>query len=213
MNNSVSKNTSTKSKGKKENKSFYKKRYVMLAGLILVVGVAVYLNWQYNLSNGNFDTTQVLAGDSQVEDSVKNYGDAAFVNASSDSAVDDAAVNGQADSTDEYFAQARLTRQNTRDEAVALIEESLNSVKVSDDIKAQAAIEVAQIAKRIEDEGKIENLIKAKGFEDCMVYLDGENADVVVKSQGLSESQVIQIKDIVQSQTDSSGNIKIVEVE
>lgn len=213
MNNSVSKNTSAKSKGKNENKSFYKKRYVMLAGLILIIGVAVYLNWQYNLSDGDFDATQVLAGDSQVEDSVKNYGDAAFVNASSDSSIDDLAVAGQADSSDEYFAQARLTRQNTRDEAVALIEENLSSVKVSDEVKAQAALEIAQIAKRIEEEGKIENLIKAKGFEDCMVYLDGENADVVVKSQGLSDSQVIQIKDIVQSQSDSSGNIKIVEVE
>lgn len=213
MNNGMNKNTSAKSKSNKENKSFYKKRYVLLAGLILVVGMAVYLNWQYNLNNGDFDATEVLANDGQVEDSAKNYGDAAFVNASSDSAVDAPAVSGQANSTDEYFAEARLTRQNTRDEAIALIEENLSSVKVSDEIKAEAALAVAQIAKRIEEEGKIENLIKAKGFTDCMVYLDGENADVVVKSQGLSDSEVIQIKDIVQSQTDLSGNIKIVEVE
>lgn len=46
-----------------------------------------------------------------------------------------------------------------------------------------------------------------------MVYLDGENADVVVKSpETLVSSQVIQIKDIVQSQADISGEIKIVEV-
>lgn len=213
MNNSINKNTSAKSNGKKEKKRFYKKQYIMLAGLILIVGVAVYLNWRFNLSDADFDATQVLAGENQVEDSVKNYGDAAFVNASSDSSIDDLTASGQADSTDEYFAQARLTRQNTRDQAVALIKENLSSVKISDEVKAQATLEITQIAKRIEEEGKIENLIKAKGFEDCMVYLDGENADVVVKSQGLSDSQAIQIKDIVQSQTDLSGNIKIVEVE
>ncbi len=192
----------------------FKKRYIALAGLVLVLGLAVYLNWRFNVEDKELQATRVLAEDQAMEDAAKNYGDAAFVNASSDSIVPSSSTaNTTSGSTSEYFAQARLTRQQTRDDAISVIRETLNDVKVSEDVKSAAALEIANIAKQIENEGKIENLIKAKGFEECMVYLDGENADVVVKSpEALISSQVIQIKDIVQSQADISGEIKIVEV-
>ena len=194
--------------------NIFKKRYIALAGLVLVLGLAVYLNWRFNVEDKELQATRVLAEDQAMEDAAKNYGDAAFVNASSDSIVPSSSTaNTTSGSTSEYFAQARLTRQQTRDDAISVIRETLNDVKVSEDVKSAAALEIANIAKQIENEGKIENLIKAKGFEECMVYLDGENADVVVKSpEALISSQVIQIKDIVQSQADISGEIKIVEV-
>ena len=48
----------------------------------------------------------------------------------------------------------------------------------------------------IESETVIEDLVKASGFEDCVVYLDGENASIVVKSDGLTPAQAAQIKEI-----------------
>ena len=38
------------------------------------------------------------------------------------------------------------------------------------------------MAEAIEKEGKIENLIKSKGFQECMVYYDAERVDVIVKT-------------------------------
>ena len=63
------------------------------------------------------------------------------------------------------------------------------------------ALKAAELAKSIETEGKIENLIKAKGFTDCMVYYDTDNVDVVVKTEGLEAAQVAQMKDIILKET------------
>ena len=65
----------------------------------------------------------------------------------------------------------------------------------------------------IESETVIEDLIKASGFEDCVVYLDGDNASIVVKSDGLTAAQAAQIKDILLSEVDvANENIRIFEV-
>lgn len=70
-----------------------------------------------------------------------------------------------------------------------------------------------QIATDIETEGKIENLIKAKGFEDCMVYISEDSADVMVKTDGLLANEAAVIKDIVIQTTDIPvENVKILEV-
>ena len=65
----------------------------------------------------------------------------------------------------------------------------------------------------IESETVIEDLIKASGFEDCVVYIDGDNASIVVKTNGLTTAQAAQIKDILLSEvTIPNENIRIFEV-
>ena len=64
----------------------------------------------------------------------------------------------------------------------------------------------------IEKEGKIENLIKAKGFSECMVYYDTERVDVIVKTEGLLENEVAQMKDIIVNEVSvPDENISIIE--
>ncbi|MBQ1464599.1 MAG: SpoIIIAH-like family protein, partial [Ruminococcus sp.] len=49
--------------------------------------------------------------------------------------------------------------------------------------------------------------------EDCVAYLDGESAKIVVKSEGLDKAQAAAIKDIILSETDVlAENIRIFEV-
>lgn len=100
-----------------------------------------------------------------------------------------------------YFAEAKVTRQRSRDESVETLKNMMASADVDPDIKAEMALKATEIAKSIETEGKIENLIKAKGFEDCMVYYDTDNVDVVVKTEGLEADQVAQMKDIILKET------------
>jgi stage III sporulation protein AH len=75
------------------------------------------------------------------------------------------------------------------------------------------ALDAVEVSKMIESEGKIESLIKAQGFEDCVAYLDGTSAKIVVKTEGLDKAQAAAIKDIILSETEvSSENIRIFEV-
>lgn len=64
-------------------------------------------------------------------------------------------------------------------------------------------------------ESDIENLVKAKGFADCVVFIDGENVDLAVKTgpEGLSKNEVAQLRDIILGKVQTSAqNISIVEV-
>ena len=82
------------------------------------------------------------------------------------------------------------------------------------DQMTQLTMEAADIAKSIETEGKIENLIKAKGFQECMVYLADDKIDVLVKCSGMTDSEAAQIKDVILGEVavpDSS--ISIIEIQ
>lgn len=174
------------------------KKHIILATLVMALCVAVYLNYRFNQSGEDLLATQV------VEEN-KSYGEAQF--------VDGTAAGQDAQESEAYFAEAKLTRSKSRDEAVDAMKTMLQDSALSADEKAQLTMKAAQIAESIETEGKMENLIKAKGFTDCMVYFDSDKVDVVVKTEGLQENEVAQIRDIVISETQAPlENISIIEV-
>ena len=70
-----------------------------------------------------------------------------------------------------------------------------------------------EITANMELETKIESIIKAKGFDDCIVYISGDYADVMVQTEGLLETEAALIKEaIIQETTVPVENISIVEV-
>lgn len=165
------------------------KKHILLAFLVLTLSVAVFLNWAYN--------DDVLKTSLNEED--KNFGDAQFV---------DSAYEGEA-----FFAEAKQTRQKSRDEAVMTLQQLIESKEVSAEQKSELALKTADMADKMEKEGKIENLIKAKGFEECMVYYDDERVDVIVRTNGLENEDVAKMKDIILKEVSiPSENIAIIEV-
>ncbi|MBC8584201.1 SpoIIIAH-like family protein [Youxingia wuxianensis] len=176
------------------------KKQIILASLIVGLGIAVYVNYQFAQADGDLTATNALGEE-------KSYGDAQLVDAQGNT-ID--ASDGEA-----YFAEAKLTRERSRDEAVETLAQMMQEADVDPDIKAEMSLKAVELAKSIETEGKIENLIKAKGFDECMVYYDTENVDVVVKTEGegLGTDQVAQMKDIIIKETSIPvENISIVEI-
>ncbi len=169
------------------------KKQIILASLTLFLGLAIYVNYAMNSGENEIKTTKVVNAKSS------NYGVADFVNETTDE--------------DDYFAQARLDRMTSRDEATQTLEMIMNGGDSTDEEKEVASEEAVSISQLIESESKIENLIKAAGYEDCVVYLDGTSANIVVKSDGLQTAQAAQIKDILLSEVDVlNENIKIIDV-
>ena len=168
------------------------KKTIILACLTLVLGVAIYLNYAFTAGK---DLQTANAANSNTGG---NYGDAEYVNG---------------DKTKDYFAQARLDKISKRDEAVQTLQTLLGGGDITADEKATMTQDAVNISKLVETEGVVENLIKAQGFSDCVVYLDGKSANVVVKSEGLVPSEAAQIKQIILNQvTVPAENITIFEV-
>lgn len=196
-----------------------KKRQLILAMLIIALGAAVYLNWQF-ADNGSIltATTQATQQDnSSSENSEKALGDTTYVNTNADQNAQNAQSstqdNGMTPSANEYFSSARLARKQARDSANETLKTTINDPNITDDVKKSAVDQSAKIAANIEAEANIENMVKAKGFKDCMAYVENNQCTVNVFTTGLLDSEAIVIKDIVSSQTGMSySNIKIVEV-
>ena len=103
--------------------------------------------------------------------------------------------------TDTYFAAAELSRDQARDEALAVLQTVLDSEDALEETKNQALSDISRIALEIEKEANIESLIRAKGFEDCIAVLSGDSASIIVKSDTeLLQNHVAQISEIVYEQ-------------
>jgi stage III sporulation protein AH len=184
------------------------KRQIILASLVLGLGIAVYLNWQYTSSVIDLPVTNAV-GDEAAE-----YGEAQFVDGEPLDEEDlTAEVNAMQDGEETFFVEAKLSRQKARDEAVETLAVLLDDTELPDEQKAELAVRASDLAGSIEKEGKIENLLKAKGFTDVMVYYDTERADVILKTEGLSVEEAAQIKDVILKETEiTAENISIVEI-
>lgn len=178
-----------------------RKKHIIMSCLTLMLGIAVYVNYvtaPEPLDDGNIP---VSAGEVNSEDN-ENYGEAELVS-------NDISETASYD----YFAQARLDKMNSRDEAVQTLQTVMGGGDVTEDEMVTKALDAVEVSKLIESEGTIESLIKSQGFEDCVAYLDGESAKVVVKTEGLDKTQAAAIKEIILGEAEiSAENIRIFEV-
>lgn len=171
------------------------KKQIIMTCLTLMLAIAVYINYT---TAPKLSDKSGQAASAEMNDIV-SYGDTEFVNA-------------EAGGTD-YFAQARLDRMNNRDEAVQTLQTMIGGGDVSEDEMVVNALDAVQVSKLIEAEGTIESLVKAQGFEDCVAYLDGASAKVVVKTEGLDKAQAAAIKEVILGETEvPAENIRIFEV-
>ena len=171
------------------------KKHIIVACLTLILGVAVYMNYAFASVEDEITADSVAASET-VE--VSNYGEAAFVSSEGEN---------------DYFAQVRLARMTSRDEAVETLSSILGGGDISDEENAIYTNEAMTLSALSESENTIESLIKAQGFQDCVVYLNDTSANIVVKSDGLIPAEAAQIKDILLTEvTIPAENIRIFEV-
>lgn len=185
--------------------------------------VAVYLNWQYARTGVSLNEEAVnvsAAVETQAEPTAevvtdglmteaeavssagKNYGEAQLVSVANDSGA-------------KFFEEARLKRQKAHDAALDTIQKTLKSSGLSAEEKKTYAQELTGNLEDLHAENEIETLVKAKGFADCLCFLQSGRADLTVMTAGdaLTAAQVAQIRDIVLSKSSvTAQNITVVEV-
>jgi stage III sporulation protein AH len=183
------------------------KRNAVIATVLLFVCAAAYLNWSYNEKWDSTDSAMAEAEDAaqaQADEEYAALGD-------SDGEV------GEAESTDvsDYFAAARLTRQQSRDEALSRLESAASAESASQEVIDSAMEAIAAMASWSMLESQIENELLAKDFADCVVYLSEVGATVAVPApeEGLSEAAVARVSDTVTSVAGIDlTQLKIIEV-
>lgn len=177
----------------KKGKVFTKGQAILVI-MVLCLGAAVWLNMKFSSSE-------------------KYLGEATYVNkkTSSTEAVQTSAKVNETESN--YFENAKKERNANLKKQQELVEETLRSSSLTDDEKSAATDAVKALVSRLEQENNIETLLKAKDFADALVIIGDKDVNVVVKSEGLTTTQTLQIQDIITTQTNIPlANIKIVTV-
>ena len=128
--------------------------------------------------------------------------------------VESEAVEAGADTATEYFAAVRLSRQQARDSAVELLQETMTNGEGSKTEESAAQLE--DLVQTALSEAQIESLVIAKGYADCVAYMgtEGVSVAVAVPEGGLQKEDVALIADIVMNQSEYTlSDIRIVEVQ
>lgn len=184
------------------------KRNAVVAAIVLFVCVAVYLNWSYQKEGADVDVGKTL-------------GQAALVGGKTDdpllpgspapgeSAAPSATGTG-------YFASARLNRQQARDSALTMLQDTMNSETAQEAAKTEAGAAIETLAASTVSEAQIENLVVAKGYADCLAFISDGGVSVVVSAteDGLQDADVARITEIVTGETGiPASQITIIEAE
>lgn len=196
------------------------KRQFIIAALVVALGAAVYLNWQFSANDSLLANTD----ESSEVSASKEIGEAKYVNTSVSEASDSSEnstvtseasaeeANAKVEKKSEYFAQAELKRKQTQDEELELLNNIIEDTEKTDSAKAEAVKQVAELTERIEQQSNIESLIKAKGFKECIAFISNGECSVVVSSGDVTNAGAITIKDIVHKQSGIEyGKITITE--
>jgi stage III sporulation protein AH len=168
------------------------KRNLIIAGAVIMIGLAVYVNWIF------------FAGDNK--DDSFNYDQSAGMNTNYGTTLGTGSNTGNQNSTsadaNSYFSSVQVSRQKARDEALEVLNSVVDNDNATDQVKAEAVAEIRQIASEMENEAKIESLIKTKGYAQCVAVISGENVSIVLQHEGeLSAAALAQINAIVYEQT------------
>lgn len=178
------------------------KRNVVVATMAILVCAAVALNWKYSGEDAVKDA-QETGG--------KLLGEATLVSGQegdAEGAADEEAVYTGSD----YFASARLTRQQARDNAISLLKDAAEQEGADTATANEASESIQVLAAYTLKEAQIENLVTAKGYKDCVAFMGDESISVVVSTGTgeLTAEDVAKITDIAKAETGlDAGGIKI----
>ena len=171
------------------------KGQLTVAVMVLALGAAIWLNAKYLPSD------------------TKYLGEASYVSNTeeAENAVETSAKPQESKS--DYFTKAKKEREDNRNEACETIEETLKNDNLSEEDKKSALLKIEEIGARMERENNIETLLKAKGFEKVLAVISDSGISVIVKSEGLTSAQTLQIQDIATKETNINlANVKIIPV-
>lgn len=185
------------------------KRQLVIASLVVALGAAVYLNWQFS------DADKIIEANSDVsaaESSEKQLGQTTYVNTELSSSIkkeesskasssEKKSVMTNAEKDTGFFSEQRAKREKGNEQALEVLTDMISTGeedKAKQDEAAKSAEKLSDIIKKQTD---LENEIRIKGFEDAFVTINNDNCSVSVYGKELDETSAIMIKDMVNRQT------------
>jgi len=191
-----------------------KRNQIIILVIALMLVSAGYLNYT---SNQNNETIPTSSEENKIE--YAGIGDAKLVNSNGivqtnteegivsnegmdynsieNTTASNETVETNSKEVDEYFSSSKLTRDTMYSQMIETYEKILQNENIASDQKTIAQTEIKNIN---DNKNKImicENLLKTKGIEDSVIFINDDSVSVVVKADSLEQEQIAQIQNIV----------------
>ncbi len=167
------------------------KRQLILAGLVIMLGLAVFVNWYYTGSRKPLDPE----GTAATDNAARSDGSAAFASAEEEA---------------EYFAALKLNRSTELSTSLEELQAVAANASVGEEQVRSASDRIAYLTEISRMENDIENLVTAQIGGNCVAVIGNGGIDVIVSADKLNDRSVLTISDIVQ--TVSGGGFENVRV-
>jgi len=105
--------------------------------------------------------------------------------------------NNNNNNNNEYFTKSKLERDNMYSQMIETYEKILNSSNSLETQKQTATTEITKINQTKNSIMICENLIKTKGFENVVIFVNGESVSVIIGLPELKQEEVAQIQNII----------------
>ena len=99
---------------------------------------------------------------------------------------------------DEYFNKSRLDREKMYSEMLESYQSIMANSDISQDQKNNAQQEINKINSQRNSIMIAENLIKNKGFQDIIIFINNQSVSAVVRADKIETAEVAQIQSIIQ---------------
>ena len=188
-----------------------KKNQIIVAVIGLMLIAAGYLNFTNNENKNNLLETGALADAEEMAD----IGDATLVSTipteesknaaneiidkqeNKEQEKNNAIQTNTTITTDEYFTKSRLERDTMYSQMIENYQKILDKTTISETQKNTATQEIKKINEQKNAIMITENLIKTKGFEDLVIFINSESINVIIKSKEITKEQIPQIQNII----------------
>lgn len=180
-------------------------------GMICVSLVLILLGYLAYLGNGNYVDENIANKIADINNNSETLGDVQLVSTENtyqentlegndiqENKIDEKVLDK--DNQDNYFEESRLERNKMYSETIEVYEDILANDSISEDQKVIAENEIAAITNIRNGIVVAENLIKVKGFEDVVIFVNDATATVVVKIDTLKKEHIAQIQNIITKQ-------------
>lgn len=96
----------------------------------------------------------------------------------------------------DFFTEYRLERDKIRSERFDVLRDMVKNAK-SEEIKQRVQGDILRLVQEKQREYEMENLIKARGFQDALVVIQDKNVSAIVKTQSFTREEVTQVAEVI----------------
>lgn len=148
-----------------------------------------------NTVNETVQNANVIEGEEETDNITNTIDDG--ITSEAEQNTNTISTNADTISTDEYFTSSRLERENMYSKRIENYQNILNNTNVSESQKKSAQEEITKLNNEQNAIMIAENLIKTKGIEDLIIFINENSINVIVKGKDCSKEEIAQMQNII----------------